>query len=522
MTQSSEQKQPVRDRGYLSWLMLAVFSFIAFTFRLGSYPLTDRDETLYSQVAKELLGHHDWWTLYWQGHPWFIHAPLAMWIEAAVFRTFGVTELTARMSAVFFGVGLVMLTAAFGTLLFNRRVGLFAGLVMVSSPIVFMIARMAILDMPFTFFITLSIFLFVLAWRTRNPKLYPVFWLSLGFATLGKGLWGMALPVMVSFLYAITDKERKRLLDWRLYASAIVWAAVAMPWIIVGAHRHGKDFLEPVFITNTVARLTTSVCEHRGPWWFYLPYIILGLFPWSVLWPRAFFAQKGDNGRLLFLWIVPALILHSSAKTKLPNYMLPFMPAYAIMLAAYIAEARSKTVQGWVLPVIGGLISAGVLFGLRSVKWLPWHPDPVTVIACLVGAYGLAGYGLARLKDRGMVLAAVCLVFVATLIPMTYAKISGELSPKSISRQARAIAGDGPVMVVLGTGCEGGIYYYADAPFVRLGSVNEAVRVLSARKEPAVMVLDDTRINALTDRGIKFKIINRTHKWILARAIGDH
>ncbi|MCX6375411.1 MAG: glycosyltransferase, partial [Armatimonadetes bacterium] len=93
----------------MSWFLLAAFALLSFSFKVGSYPLTDRDEALYSEVARECLDTGDWWTLHWQQKPWFIHAPLAMWIQATGFGFLGVSELTARLPSVLFGVALVLL-----------------------------------------------------------------------------------------------------------------------------------------------------------------------------------------------------------------------------------------------------------------------------------------------------------------------------------------------------------------------------------------------------------------------------
>ncbi len=507
------------NRRWLAWLALAVFALIAFSFMIGSYPLTDRDETLYSQVSRELLDHGDWWTLYWQGKPWFIHAPLSMWMQAAMFKAFGVHEWSARLPSVIFGVGLVMLTAALGSFLFNRKTGLYAGLIMVTSPMVYMISRMSILDAPFVFFITLSILLFIIAWRNQDRRLYPAFWLSLGFATLGKGLWGMALPLMIAFLYAITDSKRKQLLDWRIYASAVMWAAVVVPWLAIGAQRHGKDFLDPILVTNTYARLTTSVCSHKGPWWFYLPIAIVGLFPWSVLWARGFFSMKGDNARFFALWIIPAMILHSAARTKLPNYLLPFVPALVVMLAAYIAESKRRLPQAIALPIIGTTLALALIFGVQSAKNISLHINTVATATYMIAVYGIAGIALVRSKDYGVQIAAVGMALILSLIPVACEKAYTEFGPSNIAKEARLAAGTGPVMTLSNTSCEGGIYFYAGKPFIEPENLDGLVRAVSEQKGRYAVVLEHEQMDKLSRR-IPMQEVRRTPKWVLAVPAG--
>lgn len=505
------------SRRSIPWFLLAAFALMSFSFKVGSYPLTDRDEALYSEVARECLDTGDWWTLHWQQKPWFIHAPLAMWIQAAGFRFLGVSEFTARLPSVLFGVALVLLTAAFGAMLFDRRTGLMAGWILASCPIFYVIARMAILDMPFAFFITLSIFLFVRAWRRNDYRLYAAFWLAAGLATLCKGLWGLALPLMVSFLYAVTDRDRRRLLDWRLYATMPVWAAVVAPWLVIGTMRHGREFLEPVLVTNTYARLTTSVCTHEGPWWFYLPIILVGLFPWIVLWPGALFRKRDDSGRMLVLWIVPALILYSSARTKLPNYVLPLVPALAIMLAASVADSKRRLAQGIALPLLGIGLAVGVTFGLRAAEGLMPLAVPPSVMVIIVGGYSLAGLALIGSRNAGVAIAAILMNVVLSLIPLGYMKVSSELSPKKIALHARSHAGSAPIMIAYGVSCEDGIYFYAREPFVRENGLHDLARALPSVKGDYLLVLSDAQFSELSRRGLKLRIVDRSRKWILAR-----
>jgi len=507
-------------RALLPWLLLAAFASALFSFGIGSYPLTDRDEALYSEVARECLDTGDWLTLHWQGKPWFIHAPLAMWVQATGFEVLGVSERTARLPSVLFGVGLVLLTAALGSRLFGRRVGFAAALILATSPLFFIIARMAILDMTFAFFVALSIYLFLRAWDDENPRFYPAFWLATGLATMAKGLWGLVLPAMVCFLYAISDSRRRRLLDWRLHASAVMWAAVVSPWLIVGTIRHGRDFLDPVLVTNTYARLTTSVCEHRGAWWFYLPILAVGLFPWIVLWPTALFRGHGRKGRLLLTWILPALILYSSARTKLPNYLLPLTPAFAIALASGVIGAKRRYAQAAAMPVIGGAIAFGVAAGLRSYDVFPGAGAPVGVLFFIVAAYAVAGLGFASRKDAGMVLSAICLASVLLLIPLGYMNVAHELSPKWIALAARSLAGDGPVMVIYKVSCEDGIYFYSREPFAE--SPNLAALVDEAKRQRAgyALVLTDPQFREVEKRGLKLQVFTRNRKWIVAKATG--
>lgn len=507
-----------RAMRWLPWLLLAVFALLAFTWKIGGYPLTDHDETLYSEVGREVSLHSDWWTLHWQGKPWFIHAPLTMWIQSLSFRLFGISEASARLHSVIFALGLVMLTAAFGRMLYGRRVGLIAGLILVSSPIFLVIARMAILDMPFTFFMTLAIFLFVKAWRENDRRMYPFFWLAVGLATLTKGLWGLVFPCMVCFIYAVTGRERRRLLDWRLYASSAVWAVLVLPWVIAETSRYGRDFLGPFLATNTYERLTTSVCNHSGPWWYYVPMILVGLFPWSVLWGTSFFRKRGEHAVLFTAWIVPALILHSIARTKLPNYLMPMMPAFALMLASTISESKRQRVQAGAMVGIGIVIGLAFALSMRNAHGALASVNYVQIAIWSAACYILAGVALMKLGKRGVAVAAVLTAAMLCGYYSTYASISDNMAPKRIAMEARALAGHGTIAVVDGVSCPFGLYFYGRPPFKTATSTGDLVKWLSSYKGDYALLLSEQNVADLSKRGVKLKTFSRRGKWILAKS----
>lgn len=504
----------------LPWILLTAFALGLFSFRIGSYPLTDRDETLYSEVARECLDTGDWLTLHWQRKPWFIHAPLAMWIEAAGFALLGVSEGTARLPSVLFGTGLVLLTTALGQMLFGRRVGFAAGLILATSPLFFMIARMAILDMTFAFFVTLAVYIFVRASHHENRRLYPAFWLAAGLATLSKGLWGCVLPCMVCFLYAMTGARWHRLLDWRLYLSASAWGVVVLPWLIAGTLRHGREFLSPVLVTNTYARLTSVICEHHGPWWYYLPILVVGFFPWIVLWPSALIRRHGAEGRLLLAWILPALILFSSARTKLPNYILPLSPAIAIALACGVMNSRGRCAQGIALPILGAAIGYGVARGLRDFDVLAEIGSPIPVTVAIAVGYTAAGIALLARRSAAPAISAAFLGVVLLMIPIGYAKVAHELAPKQLALEARSLAGNGPVFTANRVTCQDGIYFYCGEPFRVTPSVVALADEVRRARSDCTVILSAGQLQDVRKTGLRLKVIARNQKWVVAQAVG--
>ena len=123
---------------------------------------------------------------------------------------------------------------------------------------------------------------------------------------------------------------------------------VAAPWFILCWLRNGNAFWDDFFWKQHVARFLTPSLEHVQPFWYYIPVLLAGLFPWTPL--AALLAQRRlySDRRVLLLaaWVLYGLIFFSVARNKLPGYLLPLFPALAIVLAAALETAPSRP-GGW-------------------------------------------------------------------------------------------------------------------------------------------------------------------------------
>ena len=139
---------------------------------------------------------------------------------------------------------------------------------------------------------------------------------------------------------------------------------------------------------------------HRHAWWWYLLLLPLVLFPW-LLWPPLWRALAGlrwagDAGvRLCLLWLAPTLLAFSLLSGKQPHYLLPLLPAFALLAASSLQESRpiSRYAQA---PVALGLLLLGLALGLTPLMpawhghapWLtdlnPWWGIPLALLALVL------------------------------------------------------------------------------------------------------------------------------------------
>lgn len=321
--------------------LLVLICAVLYLPNLGVPHLWDDDEAYFAQAAWEMLNRGDLIVPYFNREV-FVHKPPVMyWAMIAAFRIFGETEFAARLPAVLFGAGNVLLTFHLGRFLFGTRVGIWSALVLASSLNYVVVARSATTDMELIFFCTLPIVIVLARMRSMSPPnagdgpwsptllrgAWPLPWhtwalsyAAMGLALLTKGPVGIVLPTAVLglFLLLLSSDERvcaridespdaKRVRCNRI-ASAWAWlrrtfapcalvgtawqmrpltalamiAIVAAPWYAaVGVLTDGV-WVEEFFGVHNFGRALSAVEGHRGGPWYYLIAICIGTFPWCI------------------------------------------------------------------------------------------------------------------------------------------------------------------------------------------------------------------------------------------------
>jgi len=297
-------------------LPIVVLASIVFLTGLGRLPLFGRDEALYAEAAREMQASGDWITPRVNGAFFFEKPPLLYWLDALAYSALGPTPLAARLPAALLGVLAIALTVGVTSRVWGRRAGVLAGMMLVTCPLVVMVARMGIMDMPLTLLITASMLLYA-RWR-RNGGLAPAlgFGLLVGLAILLKGLAGglaPAIAIVHSLVYRPTSLRRAlssrsgcaiapspraergrggevsnaRVTPPSVALALIVAILVAAPWFIAMAHLHGESYTAVFFIREHLVRMARPMQGHGGPVYYYLALIAFAFFPWVTFLPGA-------------------------------------------------------------------------------------------------------------------------------------------------------------------------------------------------------------------------------------------
>ena len=235
--------------------------------------------------------------------------------------------------------------------------------------------------------------------------------LGAGLATMTKGPIGFLLPGATFFLWLIWKRDLKELRRpvWSL--AALLFAAIVLPWHLAAWRANGDFFLLEYFWRNHFPRALGRAFGHERPFWFYVPVLICASFPFIAFVPRAWWKEitkawhrnDDDNYTAVWaLWAALVILFFSLSASKLTSYILPVLPALAVLVGAHLAELLSARrglgrMEGFAIGLFGMLIGL-VLVGC-GVLGLQWRgaPSPVPYSARLLS--GTIGWQSGPMND---------------------------------------------------------------------------------------------------------------------------
>jgi 4-amino-4-deoxy-L-arabinose transferase-like glycosyltransferase len=425
-------------------LFLAVIAF--YFYGLGHLPFVGPDEPRYAQVAREMFLRGDLVTPTLGGHTWFEKPALLYWMMIASFKLFGVSEWAARLPVSV--CGLLTIAAVY---FIGRRVeradeklqgyAFWGTLAAASSIGIVVFSRAASFDIILTMTTTWALTFYILYELEENAKLrrwfLGGFYTFIGLSLLAKGLVGIVIPFGVAGLYHLF---RRRLPERSAFIS-LFWGIplallVASTWYAPVIWRHGWTFLDQFFIQHHFARYVSNKYHHRQSVYYYLWVLPLLALPWTAFFidgllqstrvlrgARVHAADlSGDRLRRLLLfalaWFLFPLLFFSFANSKLPGYILPILPAAALIVGERLWRLSSEPgKRHWAIRTTAALC---LLSAIGSLAYA-WRTGdlPVTCVFLIVAPLSVAGSF--ALFSRRKPAAAIVLIAGATIAVMIVA-----------------------------------------------------------------------------------------------------
>lgn len=364
-----------------SFLWLILICGIAFFWGLASVGLVDETEPLFAEAARQMYETGDWVTPYFNGVTRFDKPPLVYWLMAIGFHVVGVNEWAVRLPSALSATALVgmgfctlrrfgfarpeLATAYTDTIndsstpprsrLSQRNLlwsAIIGAAIMALHPEMIVWARIGVSDMLLTGCIGMTLFAFFWGYAQpdfplRQRNWYLIAYALMGLAVLAKGPVGLVLPgLVVICLFVYIGQWRQIFRELHLIKGAIIFLAITVPWHVLVIAANGQTYIDSFFGYHNVERFTQVVNGHAAPWYFYFLVVAVGFLPWSPFLPWAIArlhpiqrqrwqAQPRSShlGVFAAIWFGVIFGFFTIAVTKLPSYVLPLMPAAAILVA---------------------------------------------------------------------------------------------------------------------------------------------------------------------------------------------
>lgn len=450
---------------YSFWIVGLIAAFLLF-FNLGGIPLLDPDEPVYAQTPKEMIAFHDLVSPRIYGEYWYDKPPLYYWLVAGAFQLFGVSEFAARFPSALLGLFTVLAVYRSAARLFDERVGMVSALILSTSIEFFYLGKAAVTDITLNFCLTIALLSFL-------EKRYYLFYFFAGLATVAKGPVGILFPGAILFLYMLLTQRWHQLKEMKIPLGIVIYAAIALPWYVMMYQIHGNAFIDTFIGFHNITRFTSPEHPEGVLWYYFIPVLILGLFPWTAVMVQSVWNSLTGSGRhldkLVFLniWAWFIFIFFTISRTKLVSYILPMFVPLAIIIGWYVASIMDQSYRnrqrGWalVLAILGLLFAGGLLAGVPQMPHLAWGAYAASTVFGLMTLIAVYLLWNSRIRSAVWVQVTGMSVFLVVLMTMLLPAAAPFFSAKEIGRDIKQhYDGQSPLYVV--KFLRPGIAFYTD------------------------------------------------------------
>jgi 4-amino-4-deoxy-L-arabinose transferase-like glycosyltransferase len=409
-------------------------------------PLANPDEGRYSEISREMAVSGDWVTPRLNGIKYFEKPPLQYWASAAAFRLFGQSEFAARIYTALCGLGALLAVGFTARRHAGGDAALLAVAALASSPYFMAMGGVITLDTGLTAWMTAAACAFLLAMtgpeRERRRWMLAA-WAGIALAVLSKGLIGLLVPAAAIFLHCLANRDWKLLAKLEWGRGLALFLAIAAPWFMLVSAAN-PEFAHFFFVHEHFERFLTKVHRRDQPWWFFWPILFAGFLPWMLtLVPAALDGWRRETGggafpwrRFALIWSGFVMVFFSASHSKLPAYILPVFPLFALVLGDWLARTPAQKLWKSVA-VMAPLLLVGIAaaWGAPERARSEWTRElyaaarPWIVAALAVLAVAMAA-GALRLR-QGRKWSAVAVIVAASIAAIGFLEDGyEELAPR--------------------------------------------------------------------------------------------
>ncbi len=408
-------------------MILGLWLILYASFTLFMPPLLDDADSVHAEAAREMLLRHDYVTLTTNGVRYLEKAPLLYWLMAGFLRLMGGPRhphvWAARLPLALTMLALAYVLRRLGREMFGSdRAGFYAAVIALTSFGVFIFTRILIPDALLTLWIAAGLLFF---WRTLRseaegdaPKMLDCMGIGAccALAVLSKGLIGILFPVAVIFLFLGCTKNLWHLARFNPVTSLVTFLLIAAPWHWMAALRspaqgnplgftptpgnvHGFAWF--YFVNDQFARYVGRRVPHdydTVPLVLFWGLVLVWLMPWSAflfkalrrvpLWAgvrRLDLSEAEQPWFFCGLWALVVMVFFSFS-TRQEYYVLPAVPALALLLGAWLAAEHHASIGDDATPLPDASRALRVAAGGRPASSLLRAGRRISAVLLVAGA----------------------------------------------------------------------------------------------------------------------------------------
>jgi len=375
-------------RGWRPYALLGLLCLGLYLPGAGALPVTDRDEARFAQATRQMIESGDYLRIRFQDEARNRKPAGIYWLQALSVASLSDASQSAiwpyRLPSLLGAVAAVFLTFALGRALVGVPAALLGAALLACSLTLVAEAHLAKTDavlLGLAAAAQLSLGKIYCAARRRGKsrgkhEARPrsgefwalLFWAALGASALVKGPVAPLLAGLTALSLAAADREARWLLDLRPLWGAALFLAIVGPWLyLVSAATQGA-FLSESLGHDFLGKLTGAQEGHGVPPGAYTLLLALTFWPGSLFLGggllRGWFERARPAERFLLAWAVPFWIALELVPTKLPHYLLPVYPAFALLAAAALVKGFPRPL--W-LDAVSGILWAAAALALAAV-----------------------------------------------------------------------------------------------------------------------------------------------------------
>jgi 4-amino-4-deoxy-L-arabinose transferase-like glycosyltransferase len=354
------------ERPATLWVLLLA-GLVLFTARIDGLSLPSLEDAFYGREAVEMARSGRVYTVTWNGEPTHQHPPLHLWLVARSFDVLGERDLAARLPTVLLALGTLGLTWRIGVLTLGRAAAVTGVAWLLATPIFVDNARRLMMEVPLTFWIAATVWIYLEA--RRNPRWHLALGITLGAAFLTKSVLGLMPLLALAGALASEDLRAPLRRPW-VWMGLGLGLAIGASWLVHQWWTQGAGAVASHLLAHVVRRSTRSFglgVVRAYPTIllkFFQPVILPALLGLWLALRRP--GRERAHGAVLAAWIVLPVVLYSFASFRTPRFIFPILPAlalcagHALVTLAPRAAALFSTV---LVPVVA--VAIALVFWLK-------------------------------------------------------------------------------------------------------------------------------------------------------------